>query len=423
MYCQNCGNFNSDDSVFCGECGAGLEKTDEITTSEKVKHTPEEQTAPEGKSRPNINVSKTMAFIVAEAVVLFLIIFGVIKFGKICFEPERVASNYFVNMANGDWKEAYDKLDVDESEFINRKMFILTNQNNEMGKVSNFLAQNPSNEIENILNGSSGLGTVVDIEYRTKGSNSNSDYEVVLNKQAKKQFFFFDNWRVSTQNLIYKDYCISVPKDAVVVLDGKTLDSKFLDSDTSENEYGEGVENYVIPQIFGGTHTIEVSKEDYKEIVDLVEVDYDASYYTVDNLQLKDEVVQQLMQSAGEDMQTIYSAAMTGKDFTTIQDMFATDCLEEAERDYNLLLSSLVMDENRGIEKVDFRNIRTTAYTDATVVSIEADYNVQSFYKNFWNEEINRNNSDFSDVMRFEFKKENDKWVLTNLGCNDLYYY
>ncbi len=122
-------------------------------------------------------------------------------------------------------------------------------------------------------------------------------------------------------------------------------------------------------------------------------------------------------------MQTIYSAAMTGKDFTTIQDMFATDCLEEAERDYNLLLSSLVMDENRGIEKVDFRNIRTTAYTDAMVVSIEADYNVQSFYKNFWNEEINRNNSDFSDVMRFEFKKENDKWVLTNLGCNDLYYY
>ncbi len=51
----------------------------------------------------------------------------------------------------------------------------------------------------------------------------------------------------------------------------------------------------MIPQIFGGTHTIEVSKEDYKEIVDLVEVDYDASYYTVDNLQLKDEVVQQLM--------------------------------------------------------------------------------------------------------------------------------
>lgn len=422
MYCQNCGTKNSDDAVFCESCGTKLERNDL-----PVEQTPEmiQPKAVQPKAVPAADtaavrqpVQKWLVVLILEAVALIAALYAALALAKKGFGAEHMAGNFFVEMANGDWEQAYGKLDVDESEFINAKMFALANQQTSFGLINAYTVEKQGGAFGDLVAKSTGLGTTVDVRYRTRGSNSDSSYEVVLNKQSGKKMLLFDDWKVSTDQLIGTDYRLHVPEGATVVFDGITLSDSYRDSG-ADDDYGIC---YVIPQLFLGSHTFTVSKENYDEVTRTVQIRSSNDGCSVLDLAMKKEVLEDLIQLAGKNMQTIYTAAVEGKKFAAIEDLFAKDAREDAEYAYSNLLSNLSGNGSSIPYKLSFKNIQGSAYSNGTSVSLSAEYHIEYSYEDWWDGSINTDSMDSSEQFTFDFIEEDGNWVQTNLGCYTLYY-
>lgn len=417
MYCQNCGTKNSDDAVFCESCGTMLERND-IPVEQTPVQMPENGPAKVTQAAPAVHkpVPKWLVILILEAVALIAVFYAAFTLAKRGFGAERMAANFFVEMTNGDWEKAYEKLDIEESEFINAKMFALANKHNSFGSINAYSVEKQGGAFGDLI-ANTGLGTAVDIQYRTKGSDSDSTYEVILNKQGKKKLLLFDDWKVSTDQLVCNNYQIQVPDGATVVFDGITLSDNYRSSDA--DDYGI---YYTIPQIFRGSHTLTVSKENFEDVTRNITVSSSYDEYSVSNMTMKKEVLEELIQLAGKNMQTIYTAAIEGKKFDTIADLFAKDAKEDVKDSYSNLISNLSGNGSSVPYKLNFHNIQGSAYTNGTSVSISAEYHMEYSYEDWWDGSLQTDSMDSTEQFTFDFVEEDGKWVQTNLGCYTLYY-
>ena len=96
MFCPNCGSEVKDDDLFCGECGAKIERT-EVPESEPVK----KEAAPQSESvRTAAGFSdKAKKIIIAEIAVLVVLIAAFFYLGNKKSSPES-AANQFVKDYN-----------------------------------------------------------------------------------------------------------------------------------------------------------------------------------------------------------------------------------------------------------------------------------------------------------------------------------
>ena len=439
MYCQNCGKPNSDDSIFCEFCGSRLEKDtspspvgeqpiiptgngNPVPSPAPAMQQPPQQ--PIQQPQPKKPISKLTIVLAIEIVALLAIVYGAFSVGKKGTGAEQTAMNYFINIANSDWEKAYQKLDVDASTFINSQMFAEANQENALGMINTYeIDAAPGSQLD-LLQASS-LGQSITIGYRVKGETENSYFTVNLNKQPDKKYFLFDHWKVGTSNLICKDYSIYVPAGASVTVDGISLDQTYLAPGIAET-YEMAQDVYVIPQIFYGTHTITVSMEDREDTTSTVRLSYeygDNQSFYVEPAPYQADVLSQLTQLAGADMQQIYNAAMAGKAFKTLEGLFTTDetYLNDIRSSYEYLLSSL--NEGSSVPtKVTFSNITGVTYPYDTAVDVSFEYEVEYTYEDWWTNERKTDRSQNTATWRFYFIKENGNWVLANLGCDSVYY-
>lgn len=382
-------------------------------------------------------VPKWVPVLIAEAALLALCIYGITMSAKNSNNPERVAETFFVHMANGDWEEGYSKLDAEDSEFINAKMFASANaRNSTLGVVTNYqldalyngqgldqLSQSVydlagSLGLEDYLEqeSSSSLEQAFKVDYRAKGNNDSSTYLIMLNQTP-------EGWKVGASNFIRRDYCIYVPKGFQVRVDGIVLGESYLIPEGEEGYDGDGYrDSYSIPQIFYGVHEIEITMEDMEDVSETIEIGYGDSQYSLDRIQLKEEVRDMLIQKAGENMQQIYNAAMAGKNFSSIENLIFSDkeFRQKAKEEYEELLAD--MNEGDTLPtRVIFQNIEGESDSSDSIVFISFSYQVEYKYEN-WSGGWTESQYDGIDSWYFGFRKENGEWVQTSLGCETLYY-
>ena len=237
MFCPNCGTKNEDDALFCASCGTRLVE-DTVQNTDTISQTPETVEATEpvvtgsiapeqpaggfdpnqaaGGFNPNqaagnfkapaVKMDKWMMIVIVEAVVAVFAIVMFFNIGKKTFGYESVASNYFEAMMNGDWGNAYDFLDVSESDFLNKDMFIAANKDK---GITEYNTYNIDSSTE------SKVSADVSISYREKSSSSTSNEYISLNRQGKKNFLFFDSWKVSPDEYICESFEIQAPPDII----------------------------------------------------------------------------------------------------------------------------------------------------------------------------------------------------------------
>lgn len=235
---------------------------------------------------------------------------------------------FFVCMANGDFKKAYGQLDLTESEFITEEQFQKINAGCSLGIVRNYQLQ--ENSMRNTINRKNPLSEEVFIQYQAE--EGNLEYQV---------------------SHICKGYTIYVPKGAKVVLDDITLGRNYvIDSDSDTGDYldsfeeslSDGVmEVYQIPEIFNGVHNIKVTMDDMENVTEKVQIAETGKEYRLSTMQVKEETVKGLIRAAGENMETIYHAALCGQDFQAIVPIFTGDkeILSKIEEAYHGLVSDL----------------------------------------------------------------------------------
>lgn len=450
--CPNCGTQNQGDARFCENCGTdlgaagpnyapgansmqgnhGLIGQTPPNYSYNANHgygTPPLQAQPAQKKQ----IPKWAPVVLAEAVVLALCIYGAAGILKKGNSPERVAENYFVHMANGDWEKGYAELDVEDSEFINAEMYGKAQAQEAIGVVTNYQVNSSSNEaldeLSSELSGlmddlglggyldqgeNSSLEEVVKIDYRVKGDTENSTFLAAMNQTPK-------GWKVSASGCIYKDYCLYVPKGASVSLDGISLGDKYFVPEEERESAEEFMDAYQIPQIFYGTHQIKVTMEDMEDVTETFEIDYGSSQYYIESMQIKEEVLDTLVQKAGDNMQQIYGAVMSGKGFKSVESLFTANegTRKEIKASYEELLAGM----NEGSQqptKINFQNMEGSVYGSEVEVRFEYDMDYQ--YEAWWGEEWDTGTYTGGDEWYFQFVKEDGNWVQANLGCGPLYY-
>ncbi len=448
MYCQECGTYHDDDAIFCGECGVRLDKGEPVQSNVEpaepiidfLKPTVElteepiqpaeptvQSTVKKAATKPkaSLHLSKTSMVLIVEALVLVLVICGMAFLAKKCFTPEQEAVNYFVNIANGEWEKAYEKLDVVESEFINANTFAAANKYNSLGVINAYQVREiQDEEMTELLYQQTALGRDVYIDYRLKGSTYDSTYMVSLNKQPEKQYLFFDSWKVGTSNLICENFYVYVPTGAVVTIDGTVLSDAYAVMTDGTGTYAEEqITEYIMPQIFMGAHEITVTMEGKQTVTETIHIASSYYEYYLTQMYWTEEAMQELIQTAEASMQQIYAAAMDGQPLESISSLFTTHefYLEEIQYDYKYLQESL-RDTAYVPVKISFSDMQGSMYDTETTVTIDFTYEVEYYYENWWTSAMEQDIYVGSEQWYFNFVKENGKWVLTNLGCETLYY-
>lgn len=418
MFCQECGTKNSDDSLYCEECGAKLDnpiiEASEIKKEQQYVQ-PEHDYVQTTKPAAVKPVKKSTKIIIGVIVIICLTIVCLYNYAKKQCSPQKAAEQYFLNVMNGKWDKVYSDFEIKETEFITKGNFI--EKQKKHGKTDYDIYK-----IRDVKPDKASLKTKVDILYRLKGDTESSDYSVILIKQSKKRFLFFDSWKVDPSSFIQKDYVIEVPKGTVVTLDGIKLKSK----DVKENN--DGYTDYMIPKLFIGKYSLKITKENMNDVNATI-LSEDGGY-SLDQMTLKKDVSVKLMSDAQEALAAIYKEGIAGSDFDKISDYFADDqeIRDQALSDFDNFKSSIKNSDGVGLQKVDFSNFTgdTSYETDNGVltvsVSLSSDYAADYTQADWWTGDITSSNYSGSNQNDFVYIFKNGKWALKSFDFDVIYY-
>jgi|GEM_PF-3789753 Predicted membrane protein len=404
MFCQECGTKNEDSSIFCQECGTKLYKP--ITNdSYSMINTP-------GSKKPR---SKKTKIILGVNAVLLVVILSVYSIVKSQCSAEKAADEYFNNVINGKWAEVYDSLDITKSDFIDIDRFIAIHKDQDSKKLDTY-------KVGSSRKNKGSLSKEVVITYRLKG-DSEQQYSITLNQQAKKRFHFFPSWKVNPSEYIRENYNIQVPNNTKVTFGNVELDENYIKNSDDYYTY------YTLPKVFKGQYDIKVTQKNMNDIQKSVSTE-NGSFY-LDNMTLKDELKKELVIKALKDILKFYQAGFSKSDFSEIANRFTSDgkYRSEAAKSYQNFVVSLNGEDGLGLQSVLMKSFSGDAevgmYDAEPCVNVTLNYGYDVTYKanDFWTGETFTDTYSGNDTSSFTYIYENDNWVLKSYDFAVLCYY
>lgn len=375
MFCGECGTKNAKGAKFCESCGATLVEEKSATKNKADKKTTNNDSLATKVNKMSKQNKIIMGIIVA--IVVIFIAFYAIMSSKL--SPKAIAEDYFLAVANVDANKLYKYLDIDESEFTTKDMFVKITGENTDGddkmKVANYTVGNAKKEL-------TGLSTTVTITYVLDGEKDSKTADITLVKQKSKKYFLFDDWRVSTDGLTtVKDFEIRLLKGSELSIEGVKVDKKYLDKKESTETY----DVYHMPAMFTTTYKATIKLPMGFEVEDNIRVsDYSKYTYSFDEDTLPDKVKTQITNNIKKGLQTLYDGAKDKKEFSDIKKSFnfkGAD-LSDLEDAYNSLARSI---SNTGLTSISFTDIELSSLSTnsdgSLYASIKAKYKYTVSYE------------------------------------------
>lgn len=432
MFCPNCGVKNEDNAVFCGSCGARLQELDTATDEQVVQEQAVEQGVVQEEAQQvqygqpmQDNVQQGMymdqppkekkpfkinKYMVTTAVLSVTCIASVVAFflvGKNTYSTKTVATDYFKAVQNADWETAYEMMDIEESEFINKELFGESMSGTAANQVGKFSVKVFDDEIS----------SNAVISYRKKGSSDTENINLAMNKQSEKNFLFFDSWKVSSTEFVANNFTVRVPKGATLYLDGKAVEEKYVKDENDE------MKEYVIPKIFKGTHSLSIEIGEFKSNEETYNLSYNEEYYTIYSVVLDEKTQKDIIETAYSYVLKLTDAAVTGQKFTTVEELFTDDVRKDASKRYdsNFASSFYAYSKEDGITSVELKDVEAdlTSYyiTDGQIVAsvnISADNVNKGVKEDWWTGELKEGSDEGSVSMSVSLVYEDGKWLIND---------
>lgn len=455
-FCPNCGVKLEDGAIFCGECGTRIENLQEPVSQSNEKVSQEEPIRPSQRKKarqqnqqessitikkPNVNVnaykakakklSKRQIFVIAEVLCLALVIGIFCWIGSSNSSAQTVAKQYVEAYAKQDWSKIYDMTDFPEGTYLKKEQFIECMKNKETIAIDNFEISEGSEysvyDSDSLLSrfapdsstsNSSEIQKFYNVQYTVKGQESGY-MSLEMIKQSEKSMLFFDTWKVASNNMVISNYYVSVPVGASATIDGIILS----ESDKLEDQ-GYGADQYSI-SIFEGPHTIQVSLP-WFQIYENEFYAYEGEAFSVYDMELTEDGKLALQTKMQEVLEKFYQAAVAGKDFSEVSNLFVDDSLESAKSSYEYLQEELNGFDYYTLNEVTFHDFNCEYYLNESGISAEMNYDYDMEYTYTWTSW--RNDSKKSEVktqdgysyMNASFAYDGETYKLTSVNIRSV---
>lgn len=366
--------------------------------------------APVQKQKPpkkpfKVNKLAVVTGILSVAFIASIVVFFVV--GKNTFSAQNVATDYFKAIINGDWDVAYDMMDMDESDFINKDMFVKAVNGSDTLKVNKYTVKASE----------SSIAADAVIKYRKRGASSDDELELFMNKEDSKQFLLFDSWKISSDSYTVSDFTVQVPSGTTLYMDDVEVPEKYIDEDT------DSYTTYTIDKLFKGTHTFYIETGDFESSKGTYDVEYDEDYYTVDSIKIDQDSQKEIVDTAYGYMKQIIDAASTGQKFNSIKDIFTDDAAKDAKNEYENYFASAfyAYAKDDGITGVALSNVDAdveSVYIEEGEVfisiSIRYDDANTGLTTDWWTGSLKNGSASTSGSTDMLLKYVDGKWLIAN---------
>ena len=343
MYCGECGAKLKNNANFCGECGSKVPKEKkQVTKGTKKQH------------KPLTKQTKIILGVILVIVISFIIGFNILGHS---LSASAVSKKYMEALKTSNSDELYETLNIEgDKRFASKEAFskIYNNDNNDLKGISSITLQNISY---------SGDKKSAVASYKVVKNDKEMNIIVNLTKNEKKKYLFFDTWTVSDDVLdmlditIVKDYTITVPSNSVVKIDDEDVTRNYINSEESK----DGLDVYVIPNIFEGSYNISVVLPNKISVTEEKRISYYYDSYTfdLDLNDLSDEQKDNIGKYSADFIKSIYSNLISKKTFAELQksNTAITDNLKDT---YDDLYSKIVKSDSLSLLKFDVSDYSIT---------------------------------------------------------------
>lgn len=387
-YCPSCGTKNGDDDRFCENCGTKLDREENINPGQQTQQTgnslhndnetvwEEQIPAPSAPVRKK-KLSKLQIAVIAEAVCLIVAVAAFFVAGNHKYSPGSVAERFFAAYASGDWETVYAHLDIPEGDFLQEDMFKEIMENTQIQGITNY-------KITPAGGSGDGISRNYNVEYSIAGAGT-SNMNLSLVQQGDKELLFFDDWKVWMDGIISEGYQITVPAGTRVAVYGTELSEDFrIASD------GSGTDTYEIT-LFNGIHTVTAAAP-WCEIYESEFNTAEGGSLILSGLTPTSEGALAFQAKLQEMLETFYSSAASGADFSEIEGMFAAgtenaDIYDNIKDRYEELKESMSHDPDDyyTFNQITFDNFSFESYVDngRLIGELYFDYTIAYTYSGF----------------------------------------
>lgn len=424
MFCPNCGTQLEDGALFCGSCGTKIEAAPvqeapaqaaptqaapvQPTPVTPVQPTPVAPAAGFTPVQPKapFKITGLMIATIVEAVAFLIVVVAFFMVGNNVYSYKKVAKTYFQAVSNGDWSAAYEQLDISESTFVSKDLFVKSQIKNAPKDVNKWNVRSAI---------SSGISSSVDIQYTEKGESDALSMYIELNKQDKRKFLFFNSWKVSSKQYIAKDVSVSAPAGCTVYIDGIEIPKSMQ---TSNDDYGV---TYEIPKMFQGTHEVQCVLGDFKGAKETKEIYGDYDYISLYDIKLSKDQQEEVLAVAYDDLLAWIDAGMKGEDFNSIKSMFTEDVVDDAEDYYEDDFAPKFKkgDGKEGLIKVELTDVKgDVSYVSVdeghlrVSITIEYDYKDTFLDEDWWTNRIEEDTYSSGGYEYYYLEYIDGEWLL-----------
>lgn len=406
MFCGECGTKNSQDALFCENCGNKIKtENHKIIKNRKLKK----------------NIDKKTKIKIGVVALLLLIVGSMFGILSMITSPKNVAKRYVEATLNRDVEKLYNYLDLTgDKTFISKKIFSELLQKDELPKIENY-------KVSDIHYGTSKLTASVSVIYTRKGSSTEDTMNVSLVKQKRRKWLFFDHWKVSfseSSRMVVEDFRVVVPKDAKLTYAGVPVEKKYLDKEISTDT----TDVYILKQVFSVATNIEVELPSGYKIDDQVTPSSYRNTYTakVSLSSFQKEEQEKITETVNKDLTVLYQGAISEKSFQEIQKNLSVnqDQYKDLEKKYITFVEDLKKAYNK-LTAIEFTkitlsdvNLNDKGYLE---FKLKANYKYSIQYTDYSNQEKIKDSSSYSYMELVYSAKDKTYYIVDIKDLEDYF--
>lgn len=350
---------------------------------------------------------RRVAFIIIGEIIATLIsVVVLISLGQTTYSAEYTVDKYVKARLMQEWSTLYDTLVVDDTnEFLSKEAYVTAQTINCME------AKSESVEIVNLERKNQDLKEKqYKVDYIADGVDGS--FEVTAVKKGMV-------WKINDGTKILKQFKLSVPRGAEVTLDKIVLSSKYKKSKTKSTR-----DVYIVPTVFGATHFVEITGEDFEDTKKLVTMTEEDEMIRV-QANYSDDVLQAMARRGMDDLNTILSGASNDKNYISLpilKNMFDKNQKKVAEI-FSTTKEKYFKNEDENLKMIDFRmgeyEVRVKPITkkndNYVIVSVEGDCTLR-FFNDRRDDQIEEVKGECFHELTY--RKHNGEWKLYDLELN-----